>query len=76
MVVEKKKQPKKKKVPQLDPAEERANKELEKVAAFQARLLKKKNKPKKIRTIIDDQHRNPASMKGKVKLLGNFDSVN
>ncbi|XP_023245376.1 probable ATP-dependent RNA helicase DDX27 [Copidosoma floridanum] len=55
-IVQEKKKAKKKK-PQLDPAEERAIKELNKVAAYQARMAKRNNKPKKIRTIIDDSER-------------------
>ncbi|XP_031841882.1 dead-box helicase Rs1 [Nomia melanderi] len=35
-------------------AEDRAKYELDKIAAYQARLAKKKNKQKKIRTIVDD----------------------
>ncbi|XP_066591378.1 probable ATP-dependent RNA helicase DDX27 [Prorops nasuta] len=46
---------KKKKVEsQKETAEDRANKELEKIAAFQARLAKKSNKPQKIRTVADN----------------------
>ena len=51
-------QQKKKKVskePKKDTAEDRANKELEKIAAFQARLTKKKNKQKKIRAVVEDK---------------------
>ena len=51
-------QEKKKKVskePKKDTAEDRANKELEKTAAFQARLAKKKNKQKKIRAVVEDK---------------------
>ncbi|XP_076682047.1 dead-box helicase Rs1 [Andrena cerasifolii] len=49
---------KKKKVskePRKDTAEDRANRELEKTAAFQARLAKKKNKQKKIRAVVEDK---------------------
>ena len=52
---------KKKKVskePKKDSAEDRANRELEKTAAFQARLAKKKNKQKKIRAIVEDKSTN------------------
>ncbi|XP_076644360.1 dead-box helicase Rs1 [Halictus rubicundus] len=48
---------KKKKVPKepkKETAEDRARNELDKTAAYQARLAKKKNKQKKIRTVIDD----------------------
>ncbi|XP_076624413.1 dead-box helicase Rs1 [Colletes latitarsis] len=48
---------KKKKVtkePKKETAEDRAKGELDKIAAFQARLAKKKNKQKKIRTVMDD----------------------
>ncbi|XP_076762063.1 dead-box helicase Rs1 [Xylocopa sonorina] len=50
-IVEKKQ---KSKVPKKETAEDRAKKELEKIAAFQARLAKKQNKQKKIRTVADD----------------------
>lgn len=43
------------KEPKKETAEDRANKELEKIAAFQARLAKKKNKQKKLRTVVDDK---------------------
>ncbi|CAL7938635.1 unnamed protein product [Xylocopa violacea] len=45
---------KKSKVPKKETAEDRAKKELEKIAAFQARLAKKQNKQKKIRTVVED----------------------
>lgn len=48
------KKPKKKPEQKLDPAEARANRELEKVAAYQARLAKNNNKLKRIRTVVDD----------------------
>ncbi|XP_076293966.1 dead-box helicase Rs1 [Lasioglossum baleicum] len=50
-------QEKKKKVakePKKETAEDRARNELDKTAAYQARLAKKKNKQKKIRAVIDD----------------------
>ncbi|KAG5313607.1 DDX27 helicase, partial [Pseudoatta argentina] len=40
--------------PQKDTAEDRARKELEKIAAYQARLAKKSNRQKKIRTVTDE----------------------
>nr|XP_012150388.1 PREDICTED: probable ATP-dependent RNA helicase DDX27 [Megachile rotundata] len=40
--------------PKKETAEDRAMKELEKIAAVQARLAKKKNKQKKLRTVVDD----------------------
>ncbi|KAG5337858.1 DDX27 helicase, partial [Acromyrmex heyeri] len=40
--------------PQKDTAEDRAKKELEKIAAYQARLAKKSNRQKKIRTVTDE----------------------
>ncbi|KYQ60175.1 putative ATP-dependent RNA helicase DDX27 [Trachymyrmex zeteki] len=43
--------------PQKDTAEDRAKKELEKIAAYQARLAKKSNRQKKIRTVIDENNR-------------------
>ncbi|CAB0036770.1 unnamed protein product [Trichogramma brassicae] len=43
----------KKPAKKLDPAEERALQELNKVAAFQARLAKKNIKPKKMRSCVD-----------------------
>lgn len=61
---EKKKKPKKQ-APKLDPAEERAMKELNKVAAYQARAAKKSNKLKKIRAVVDDSERFNAPQKGK-----------
>ncbi|XP_043277330.1 probable ATP-dependent RNA helicase DDX27 [Venturia canescens] len=61
-----KKTKKKKKPTEAETAEDRANKELEKVAAFQARMLKKKNKMKKIRTMVDDDYRSSVK-KGAVK---------
>lgn len=35
-------------------AEDRAKRELDKIAAYQARLAKKSNKQRKIRTIVED----------------------
>lgn len=43
-----------------DTADDRAKKELEKMMAYQARLAKRKNKPKKIRTIVDENNYNIA----------------
>lgn len=40
-----------------DTAEDRAKKELEKIAAYQARLAKKSNKQKKIKTVMDENKR-------------------
>jgi len=37
-------------------AEDRAKKELDKIAAYQARLAKKSNKQKKIRTVMDENY--------------------
>lgn len=42
--------------PKKETAEDRAMKELEKIAAVQARLAKRKNKQKKLRTVVDDDH--------------------
>ncbi|XP_070513500.1 probable ATP-dependent RNA helicase DDX27 isoform X2 [Cardiocondyla obscurior] len=42
--------------PKKDTAEDRAKKELEKLVAYQARLAKKGNKLKKIRTIAEENH--------------------
>ncbi|KYM89615.1 putative ATP-dependent RNA helicase DDX27 [Atta colombica] len=42
---------------QKDTAEDRAKKELEKIAAYQARLAKKSNRQKKIRTVTDENNR-------------------
>lgn len=53
-IVEEKAKKAKKKAPEIDPAEERAMKELNKVAAYQARIAKRSNKQKKIRTVLDD----------------------
>lgn len=52
-IVEEKK--KKAKEPKKETAEDRAKRELEKIAAYQARLAKKQNKLSKIRTIVDDK---------------------
>lgn len=41
-----------------DTAEDRAKKELDKIAAYQARLAKKSNKQRKIRTVIDESNYN------------------
>lgn len=38
-------------------AEDRAKKELEKMAAYQARLAKKSNRQKKIKTVMDENNR-------------------
>lgn len=43
--------------PKKDTAEDRANKELEKIAAYQARLAKKSNRQKKIRTVVNETNR-------------------
>lgn len=43
--------------PKKDTAEDRAKRELDKIAAYQVRLSKRKNKPKKIKTIIDESNR-------------------
>ncbi|KAK9304444.1 hypothetical protein QLX08_004216 [Tetragonisca angustula] len=51
-VVEEKKE--KSKEPKKETAEDRTKRELEKIAAYQARLAKKWNKQSKIRTIIED----------------------
>lgn len=40
-----------------DTAEDRAKKELEKTAAYQARLAKKNNRQKKIKTVMDENNR-------------------
>lgn len=42
--------------PKRDTAEDRAKKELEKIAAYQARLAKKNNRQKKIRTVMDENN--------------------
>ncbi|XP_047367312.1 probable ATP-dependent RNA helicase DDX27 [Vespa velutina] len=51
VVEEKKKNAKKEQ--HKETAEDRANKELEKIAAYQARIAKQKSKAKKIRTVVD-----------------------
>lgn len=43
--------------PKKDTAEDRAKKELEKIAAYQARLAKKSNKQKKIKVVMDESNR-------------------
>lgn len=43
--------------PKKDTAEDRAKRELEKIAAYQARLAKKSNKQKKIRVVMDEYNR-------------------
>lgn len=52
-IVEEKKRNKVKE-PHKETAEDRANKELAKIAAYQARLAKQKSKEKKIRTVVDN----------------------
>lgn len=59
IVEEKKKKPKE---PKKETAEDRAKRELDKIAAYQARLAKKNNKQKKIRTVVED---NRPMMNGK-----------
>lgn len=51
-IIEEKK--KKSKEPKQETAEDRAKRELEKIAAYQARLAKKKNKQNKIRTVVEN----------------------
>ncbi|KAG7204513.1 hypothetical protein KM043_004939 [Ampulex compressa] len=63
-IVEEKKKNKRKE-PKKETAEDRANKELEKIAAYQARLSKKQNKQRKIRAVVDDDR--PAPRKGNLK---------
>lgn len=48
---------KKKNEPKKDTAEDRAKKELEKIAAYQARLAKRSNKQKKIRAVREESNR-------------------
>lgn len=43
--------------PKKDTAEDRAKKELEKIAAYQARLAKRSNKQKKIKVVMDENNR-------------------
>ncbi|XP_025993179.1 probable ATP-dependent RNA helicase DDX27 [Solenopsis invicta] len=57
---------KKQNEPKKDTAEDRARKELEKIAAYQARLAKKSNRQKKIRTVTDENNHNFAK-KGALK---------
>jgi len=54
--------------PKQDTAEDRAKKELEKIVAYQARLAKKSNKQKKIRTIMDENNRD-FTKKSKISYL-------
>lgn len=54
--------------PKQNTAEDRAKKELDKIAAYQARLAKRKNKPKKIKTVMDESNRD-FSRKGTASLL-------
>lgn len=49
----------------MDPAEQRAMKELEKVAAFQARMAKKNNRQKKIRQLTEENVRQNGQQKGR-----------
>ena len=55
-IVEEKDKKPKKKAQILDPAEERVQKELAKVAAYRARAMKKQNKQQKIRCVNDDDY--------------------
>lgn len=57
-VIEKRKRLKKRQ--EVDPAQERIDKELAKVAAYQARLAKKNNKQKRIKAVVDN-----SEMRGK-----------
>ncbi|KMQ89020.1 putative atp-dependent rna helicase ddx27, partial [Lasius niger] len=52
--------------PKKDTAEDRAKRELEKIAAYQARLAKKSNKQKKIRVVMDE-HNHDFTKKGSLK---------
>ncbi|XP_029666526.1 probable ATP-dependent RNA helicase DDX27 [Formica exsecta] len=52
--------------PKKDTAEDRAKRELEKIAAYQARLAKKNNKQKKIRVVMDEYNRD-FTKKGSLK---------
>ncbi|XP_015187767.1 PREDICTED: probable ATP-dependent RNA helicase DDX27 [Polistes dominula] len=52
-VIEEKKKKNVKKEQHKETAEDRAKRELEKIAAYQARLAKQKSKEKKIRTVVD-----------------------
>jgi ATP-dependent RNA helicase DDX27 len=56
-IVQEKTKKSKPKAPALDPAEERAIKELNKVAAYQARMTKRNNRQKKIRTVIEENEK-------------------
>ncbi|XP_068985117.1 probable ATP-dependent RNA helicase DDX27 [Bombus flavifrons] len=53
-IIEEKK--KRSKEPKQETAEDRAKKELEKIAAYQARLAKKKNKQNKIRAVVENDN--------------------
>ncbi|XP_048506308.1 probable ATP-dependent RNA helicase DDX27 isoform X2 [Athalia rosae] len=57
----------KKKNPHKETAEDRANKEMEKVAAFQARLAKRKNRQSKIRSVVEDNLQRPSKKQGSLK---------
>lgn len=67
---------KKKKVfkePKKETAEDRAKKELNKIAAYQARLAKKGHKQKKIRTVMDDD-KSLSNRKGILQLTAVYNS--
>lgn len=68
-IVEEKAKKQKKSATKMDPAEERAMKELEKVAAFQARMSKKNNRQKKIRQLTEENLNYNGGQKGKIKVL-------
>lgn len=51
--------------PKKDTVENRTKRELEKIAAYQARLAKKNNKDKKIRVVLDESNRSLAYRKSK-----------
>ncbi|XP_051174595.1 probable ATP-dependent RNA helicase DDX27 [Leptopilina boulardi] len=69
---ENKKKKQDKKNEPIDEAEERVNKELEKVAAFQARAAKRMNKQKKIRTVVENDYHSMDKKKLKRKAKSSF----
>jgi len=64
---------KKSKKPKLDTPEDRSEFEMRKVAEYQARLMKRMRKPKKIRAVVEDSDKKPQKKKTKKKVVESFE---